>query len=97
MKPFWKLEYECLNARNKLEGECYNAKNLLGAVKCGANMTYLDVKEVGYLGEDGELELYGDFGEKTEQELKKIKVEFVTLNQDDDGYTVACFERSEDD
>ena len=97
-KPFWELEHEYMKAREGLESACCRAENLLDAIKCGANMTYLDDdKRVGYLDEDGELELYGDFEKKTEQELKDIKVEFSMLDRDDDGYTVACFDRSGDD
>ena len=95
-KPFWSVEYGYLKKRAQLESDCYNAKTLQDAIICGANMTYLDGEQVGYLAPDGAFELYGEWldGDKAELCLSDIAVEFSSLDRDDDGYTVARFERS---
>lgn len=93
-KPFWAKEYELLEARSNLERDCYNAESLYEAILCGANMTHLNGKNVGYVDESGEIQLYGDFEEYTEEQLKAVKVSFYTLDRDDDGYTVAYFNKA---
>lgn len=92
-KPYWAIEYACLKAREDLESECWNAETLQDAILCGANMTYLDGKRVGYVEEDGVIEKYDEWndGDKAELCLSDIKVEFEELGYDADGYTVAYF------
>lgn len=94
-KPFWSVEYDYLNKREQLEDDCYNAKTLQDAIICGADMTYLDGEQVGYLETDGTFELYGEWldGDKAGLCLSDIEVEFCSLDRDDNDYTVAFFER----
>ena len=100
-KPFWSIENDYLNAREKLDSDCHNAKTLLDAVKAGASMTcvnsidFCDEERVGYLNEDGTLELQEGF---TEEGIKKIKIaEFDRLERDEDGNMIAYFIRKDED
>lgn len=97
-KPFWALEYDYTKARQHLEGECFQAQTLQDAILCGANMTYLDGEQVGYVGEDGTFEKYGEWldGSKSELCLSDIEVEFDRLDRDEDGYTIAHFVSKEE-
>ncbi len=103
-KPFWAYEYELMEMRNNLESDCYDADNLYDAIMTGANSIRLDDEYVGYVGEDGvpdiddnfmaenDLDLYGDDGKFVgEEKLKAIKVEFYSLDTDEDGYTIALY------
>lgn len=92
-KPFWAKEFELMKDRSNLEQDCYDAHNLYDALMTGANSIRLDDKMVGYLGEDGEFELYDDYEVYTAEDLKKVSVEFYGLDRDDDGYTIALFNK----
>lgn len=92
-QPFWSMEHDLMEARSNLERDCWGAENLLDAILTGANSIRLDGEMVGYLDENGELQLYGDWEAYTEEELKAVKVEFDTLDRDEDGYTIALFTR----
>lgn len=99
-KPFWSIEKEYKEAYAQLEDDCYDAETLLDAVKAGANMTFVfvecdgpafyDADMVGYLNEDGTLELEEGF---TEEQIRHIKVKFDRLDEDGDGYTIAFFQK----
>ena len=101
-KPFWNIEKDYFDAKRKLDKRCEKAKTLLDAVKAGANMTFIfvecddpafyDVDMVGYLNEDGTLELEESF---TEEQIRRINVKFDHLGEDADGYTVAWFARKD--
>lgn len=108
-KPFWALEDEYNEARSNLERDCYDAENLYDAIMTGANSIRLDYKMVGWLDEDGtpniseefmvenDLDLYDDNGKFVgEEKLKAIKVDFYSLDRDDDGYTIALFNKVEE-
>lgn len=85
-EPFWKLESRYVQERYDLEWECAHAETLADAVRAGANMTTLDGKNAGWLGEDGELQ-------DTNEELDySTAVKFIGLDRDDDGYAIAVFE-----
>lgn len=91
-KLFWVKEYECLKAREILESNCYDAHTLKDALDTGANSIRLldkdgDLTYVGYLDEDGDYQLNND-----EIDLN-MRVEFNSLDRDEDGYTIAIFER----
>lgn len=92
-KPYWAKEYELLEARSNLESDCNEARTLYDAILCGANMTHLNGKQVGYVDEDGEFQLYGDYETYTEEQLQAVKVDFYGLDTDADGYTVAYFNK----
>ena len=95
-QPFWALEHDLMEARSNLERDCWDAENLFDAILTGANSIRLDGEMVGYLDENGELQLYGDWEAYTEEELKAVEVEFDTLDRDDDGYTIALFNKVEE-
>ena len=90
-QPFWSMEHDLMEARSNLERDCWEAENLFDAILTGANSIRLDGDMVGYLDENGELQLYGDWEAYTEEELEAVKVEFDTLDRDEDGYTIALF------
>lgn len=92
-QPFWSKEYDLAEARRNLRRECWEAKNLYDAILTGANSIRLDGEMVGYLDEDGVVQLYDDWEAYTEEELEAVKVEFDTLDRDGDGYTIALFTR----
>ena len=101
-QPFWSMEHDLMEARSNLERECWETGNLYDAILCGANMTHLLVNDddladhdsmVGYLDENGEFQLYGDWEAYTAEELEAIKVEFYSLDRDEDGYTIALFKK----
>lgn len=89
--PYWRQEYELLEARRNLERDCYDATNLYKAIMCGANQVKLNRRDVGYLDEDSTIITLGDVEGFTPEQLRKIKVKFDRLGTDEDGYTVALF------
>ena len=91
IKPFWSEEDDYLERYVDFLYDCEHAYNLRDALACGANMTHLNGKQVGYMDEHGHFELYGDFIGKTDEELEKIEVMFDCTDKDLDGYTVAYF------
>lgn len=95
-KPFWSMEHDLMEARSNLERDCWNTSDLMDAILTGANSIRLDGEFVGYVDEDGELQLYGEFETFTEEQLRAVKVEFDTLDRDEDGYTIALFNRVEE-
>ena len=91
--PFWKQEDDYLESYTDLVYDLERSYNLRDALACGANMTVLDGEEIGWICEDGSYALYKPFEGKTPEELEKIAVEFVDVDKDMDGYTVAKFKR----
>ena len=87
-KTFWEIEQDYLNDYKNFEYELEHAYNLQDAIACGASMTYLNGEEVGYMFQHGKTELYEPFKDK---DLSKIKVVFVCIERDEDGYSDAYF------
>lgn len=90
-EPYWAKFYALNEARTNFELDAQHAENLYEAIMAGGNNTYLDHEAVGYLGEDGELNLSGNYAGKTIEELKAIEVEFYMIDNDADGYPCAYF------
>lgn len=93
IKPFWSTEDDYLESYTDLIYDCEHAYNLRDALACGANMTKLDGEDVGYLNENGGFDLWGGYIGMTDEELEKIKVQFVDDEKDMDGYTIVLFKR----
>lgn len=93
IKPFWSKEDDYLEMYVDFLYDCEHAYNLRDALACGASMTYLNGKEVGYLKEDGGFALYDEFKDMTDEQLEKIEVMFDRDKQDDDGYHDAYFNK----
>ena len=91
IKPFWSKEDDYLEKYVDFVRECEHAYNLRDALACGANMTYMNGEEVGYLKDDGGFALYGRFKGMSDGELEKIEVMFDRDGQDADGYHNAYF------
>lgn len=87
-KPFWEIEQDYLDDYRNFEYDLEHSYTLQDAIACGASMTYLDGKEVGYMFKHGKPELYEPFKDK---DLSKIKVIFVCIERDEDGYADAYF------
>ena len=90
-KPFWAYEDDLFKMRDKLESECEQATTLKQALDTGANSIRLqeDGQEtyIGYLDEDGSYRLANDYIDLD------LDVNFLQLDRDDDGYTIAIFEK----
>ena len=94
LKPFWRYEYDYKQQREALESACYDAETLKDALDTGVNSIrlaehndYSGFEYVGYLGEDGEYQL-------ADEDIDlNTPVEFYSLDRDDDGYTIALFNK----
>lgn len=94
-KMFWEIEADYLEKRRDIEYACEDADNLKDAILTGINLVYVDGEWAGYLQTDLNFALYGEFEHMTEKELSEVKLEFIMLDEDDDGYTIAKYERKE--
>lgn len=92
-KMFWEIEADYLEKRRDIEIECEEAENLRDAILTGINLVYVDGDWGGYLQPDGNFALYGEFEGMTEEELSKVGVEFIAIAEDEDGYTVAKYNK----
>lgn len=92
IKPFWAVEQEYLHEYDNFVYDCERAYNLRDALACGANNTYLDGEEVGWLEEGGGFFLNEKF-KMSDEELEKIKVEFEAITTDLDGFAIAYYNR----
>ena len=91
-KPFWSIEYDYLEARDNLERDCHYANNLYDALMTGANSIRLNGKYIGYVEENGDFTISeAPFDKMTDTQLGNVRVEFETLDTDEDGYTIARF------
>jgi len=88
VEPFWVFERDYFYKLNKVAQECMNAETLYDAIKCGFNNVYLDGEPQGWVDENGFIQ----GTDKTDGELKSIKVCFDRFDHDGDAYTVAFFE-----
>lgn len=87
-KTFWEIEQDYLNDYKNFEYDLEHAYTLQDAIACGASMTYLNGRMVGYMFQHGKPELYEQFKGK---DLSKIKVMFDRIVRDEDGYSDAYF------
>lgn len=90
--PYWAKYYDEEKARAGFESDVEEATNLWEAILAGGNMTYLDDEYVGYVGEDGEINLYGKYENYTTEQLKDTKVYCGRTYEDNDGYPCAYYE-----
>lgn len=91
-KVFWSIELDYKEAREQLERECYEARTLFDALMTGANSIRLDGRYIGYVMEDGTLDITEEpFCRMTDKMLGEIRVEFDQLDRDEDGFTIALF------
>lgn len=94
-RPFWAVEQGYLKQRRALEDSCNSAHTLLTAIRTGVNTIYLDGKWIGYLDEDGTIQLQDSYltpDQTANWAAGKTPVRFSHLDEDGDGYTVAYFE-----
>lgn len=95
---FWDLEDEYLRRKDKLESLCERADNLKKALDTGVNSVRIRTEDgdifVGYKRQDGSYSLNTPF--ETDR-ISSIGVEFVELDTDGDGYTIAIYEMEKDD
>ena len=93
-RPFWSIEKDYLDRRESVARACSCATTLKEALETGVNSIRVKTPTgfaedyVSYLAENGDFDLAPAYEDKN---LDKIKVEFYSLDRDDDGYTVGIF------
>ena len=91
-KLFWQLESEYLHRKDDLEYLCEQADNLKKALDTGVNSVRLQYEDhqdfVGYKNPDGTYDLSLPY---EADRISSIGVNFLELDEDGDGYTIAIF------